>query len=192
MPEDQRFTLAGSFDCRDRRASLGRSPRPLETVADPDGSSSRFNQPYRDGKRGVSGRRRKPPSEHRSPLHRGARLAGGFRCRGSFLGASLDGAAPLGGGRRPKRSPASVVRESVRHQRSSIPWSRLGHNPGTTSRRSIHPRERPWLSSMRGVGSKAREVASTTFRLRTVRSQDQSPPASAPISARNWATAPSP
>lgn len=42
--------------------------------------------------------------------------------------------------------PASVVRVSGRHQRSSIPWSRLGDNPGTTSRRSIRPRERQRVS----------------------------------------------
>lgn len=34
MLEDQRFTFVGSFDCRDRRAPLGCSPRPPETVAD--------------------------------------------------------------------------------------------------------------------------------------------------------------
>lgn len=34
--------------------------------------------------------------------------------------------------------PASAVRESERHQRSPIPWSCLGDNPGATSRRSIH------------------------------------------------------
>lgn len=63
--------------------------------------------------------------------------------------------------------PASVARVSGRHQRSPIPWSRLGDNPGTTSSRSIRTRERARLSTSRGVGSKARNAASTALRLRT-------------------------
>lgn len=38
MLEDRRFKLASSFDCRDRRATPDRSPRPLETEADCGGS----------------------------------------------------------------------------------------------------------------------------------------------------------
>jgi hypothetical protein len=34
MSGDRRFKLASSFDCRDRRATLGRAPRPPETEAD--------------------------------------------------------------------------------------------------------------------------------------------------------------
>ena len=145
MLEDLRFKLAGSFDCRDRRAPLGCSHRPPETVADAGWLPHRGSLSFHDEQSGVPGKGAIPPWGPIPPVRAVVASTGGFRCRGSILGASFDEGVPLVGSAT-DAVPAPVVRVSERHQRSSIPWSRLGHNPGTTSRRSIRPRERQRLS----------------------------------------------